>query len=358
VGPGDVLDRRSLNRATLHRQHLLERRPQHATVVVDTIEHVVGMQAQNPLDPYYALWSRVADFDPPSLSALLLAHDAVRASLMRGTIHLVTSRDHQRLQPVFAPVIEASFNSTAWAKSAAVVEREALLAVASRLLDDQALTRSELGTRLAKTWPSVDPMSLAYAATSLLAVVQATPRGVWGQTGTARWRTASSWLNARATVEPPAPPSTIDDLVLRYIGAFGPATKADVRAWSRLTGLGEVVERLRSRLRVWRSKDGAELFDLPDAVHPEPDVPAAPRFLPEYDNVLLGHADRSRFFGEVLPPGFVGNLLVDGTYAGWWKLEGPVRARRLTVTPQIDLPRRERAAVDEEADRLLAFAGG
>jgi hypothetical protein len=194
---------------------------------------------------------------------------------------------------------------------------------------------------------------MAQAATYLLPVVQTTPRGVWGSSGAAKWADAGSWLG-RSLLDQ----GSVDALVVRYLRAFGPASISDVRVWSRVTGLREVLDRLRPELRVWRSEDGMELFDLPDAEHPDPDVPAAPRFLPEYDNVLLGHADRSRFFDAAVPSGWVGNLLVDGFYIGHWKIVETKKVRDLVVTPQVKLSRTDRAEVEEEGTSLLSFVEG
>ena len=116
--------------------------------------------------------------------------------------------------------------------------------------------------------------------------------------------------------------------MLRYLAAFGPASVADVTTWCRLTGLREVVERLRPRLVTFRDERGRELFDLPDAPRPDPTTPAPVRFLPEYDNVLLSHDDRSRFVRpedrEALAHAWTighGSVLADGFVSAVWRLE-------------------------------------
>jgi hypothetical protein len=155
-----------------------------------------------------------------------------------------------------------------------------------------------------------------------------------------------------------------DEVILRYLHAFGPSTTADVRAWSGLAGLRPVMERLRPRLRTFRDERGRELFDVPDGLLPDPDTPAPPRFLPEYDNVLFSHADRSRVMpaGHAVPlaPGNGGNMgtvLVDGFYRATWRITRSNGKATLLIQPLGRISKQERADVAEEGTRLLAFAG-
>ena len=352
----DVLSARALGRATLARQHLLARTD---APVLDVVAHLVGVQAQVPLDPYTALWSRIDGFRPQALADRLVARDVVRIVVMRGTIHLVTAEDCLLLRPLTQPVLDAELRRHRDAAPALEgVDLAPVLAYAAATLAEQPLSGTELRAVLAERFPGRDPAALALACRCRLALVQVPPRGVWGATSQVRLATAESWLGRPLARRP-----SLDDVVLRYVAAFGPATVADVTTWCRLTGLREVVERLRPRLRAFRGEDGRELFDLPDAPRPDPDTPAPVRFLPEYDNVLLSHAERSRVFLERRRPALGrswrighGSVLHDGVVCGVWRLEraraGPVT---LAVTLAERLPRRATASIRAEGRRLLRF---
>jgi hypothetical protein len=351
-----VLDRRALNRATLARQLLLERARMPAA---EALEHLVGMQAQAPHAPYVGLWTRLEGFRPDELTGLLASRRAVRTPLMRATLHLVSDRDCLALRPVVQTVLERSFAGAPFDISG--VETNALVDAGAALLAEHPRTRVELGAALAQRWPDADPASLAYAITYLVPAIQVPPRGLWGMSGPARWTTAEAWLaHATPAARAPAPGTSPDEVVMRYLGAFGPATIRDVQTWSGLTRLAEVVERLRPRLRIFRDEHGHELFDLPEAPRPDPDIPAPPRFLPEYDNLLLSHADRTRFISTgdrvPLPPGIgarSGTLLLDGVLRATWKVTRHRRNAVLQVDPLASLERRE--AILEEGERLLRF---
>ena len=345
----DVLSLRALNRATLARQLLLERSE---LPVLHAVAHLVGLQAQEPPDPYLGLWSRLADFRPEELSALLLDRRVVRIAVMRSTLHLVTADDCVVLRPLMQPVLDAELaRHREYAPSLVAVDLDAVLAFGREFLAEPRTGR-ELRAALAERFPAHHPAALAYACRNHLGVVHVPPRGVWGQTGGVVTTTAEAWLG-----QPLASSPSLDDVVVRYFGAFGPATVADVAAWSRLTGLREVVERLRPQLRTFRDERGRELFDLPDAPRPRPDVPAPVRFLPEYDNLLLSHADRSRFAapGQRVLLGRVtgrvnGTVLVDGTVSAVWQLE----PGRLVVS-HVPMPKRAAASVAAEGRRVLRF---
>ncbi|HEY9376652.1 MAG TPA: winged helix DNA-binding domain-containing protein [Jiangellaceae bacterium] len=312
----DVLSNRALNRATLARQLLLQRA---AMNPVDAVTHLVGLQAQNPLDPYLALWSRLADFDPEALGRLIEKRELVRIVVMRSTIHLVTADDAVFLRPVMQPVIDAEMTRhSEYAPQLRGVDMAPVLELAHPLLSETPMPQHKLRAVLAEKFPQLPTAAITYACRNYLPLVQIPPRGVWGKKLQVTSTPLDSWLGRSLRTD-----ATIDQAVLRYLAAFGPALVADAAAWSRLTGFREVFDRLRSRLRVFVDVKGRELFDLPDAPRPDPDVVAPVRFLPEYDNVLLSHADRSRFGADAqlfmsALGAFKGSVLVDGEVRAIW----------------------------------------
>jgi hypothetical protein len=349
-----VLSTRTLNRTLLERQLLLERRE---ATAVDTIEHLVGMQAQEPLDPYLGLWTRIEAFDPGELAALVTDRAMVRGPLMRVTLHMVTARDYLRLRPALQPLMESRFRSSPFARELDGIDLGAVAAAGRELMEAQPRTRAELSRLLAEGWPDRDPLSLAYVITHIVPVVQVPPRGVWGKRGQATWTAAESWLGESLASEP-----DLASMLLRYLAAFGPASVMDFQNWSGLSRIREVIEPMRSRLRTFRDPNGTELFDLPDAPLADPDIPAPVRFLPHYDNVLLGHADRTRIVPDEprapLFPGYTGNLgslLVDGLFRGRWKTDRANGRTTLVVEVTKRLSKRHTAAVTSEGRRLLAF---
>jgi hypothetical protein len=344
-----VLTKRALNRALLERQLLLRRR---RIPALEAVERLVALQSQVPRDPYVALWSRVGPFRAETLSDALEERRAVRMTLLRGTLHLVTARDALGLRALVQPGIEGViYGSSPLRKAVDSVDMDELLAALRAWLEERPRKRSELVKEIAARWPDADADSLGYAMYAL-PTVQVTPRGLWRRSGGSAFTTMQAWLGAS-----PDPAAETETLVLRYLAAFGPATPADAQYWSGVVGLGEVFERLRPRLRTVRDEEGRELFDVRTPL-PDPDVPAPVRFLPEYDNVTIGHKDRTRIVPNGIPRftevGW-GSVLADGMVAARWRLVQSKAASTLRVESFGRLTREERAETREEAARLAVF---
>ncbi|MEU9347641.1 winged helix DNA-binding domain-containing protein [Streptomyces sp. NPDC048278] len=358
---GPVLGTRALNRATLDRQLLLRRSPRSAK---DAVAHLVGLQAQNVKPPYYALAARLDGFVPEQLSGLMADREVVRIVTLRSTIHTHTAADALTLRPLVQPARTREL--TAFRKGLAGVELDRLAALARELVEAEPRTMAGLREALRAEWPDADPHSLAVAARCTLPLVQVTPRGLWGRSGQVALTTAEHWLGRRPAEPAPTPDAVptpeaaaaTDSAVLRYLAAFGPASVRDMQTWAGLTRLRAAFERLRPRLLTFRDETGTELFDLPDAPRPDPGTPAPPRFLPEFDNLLLSHADRTRVVpAEYRGRAWQGNqahrtLLVDGFLAGVWKLaEGALVVETFGAAGG---KAAERAAIAEEGERMLA----
>jgi hypothetical protein len=354
---GEPITNGALNRALLDRQLLLRRADLSASA---TIEHLLGLQAQEPMPPYYGLWSRLDAFDPTELGRMIAEREVVRMTLMRGTVHLVTVRDALLLRPLVQPMIERVHNGT-FGRRMAGADPAQLASAVRQLLVDEQLTARELGRRLVERGIGEDVEAMGAAVRAYVPLVQVPPRGVWGAGGQAKYAPLEYW-----TGREPEPAPSIEDVVLRYLGSYGPASVMDMQRWSGLTKLKEVFERLRPQLVTFRNEDGKELFDLPDAPRPDPETPAPVRFLGEYDNVLLGHADRRRIipadfpWQAMLAPGrFVSNLLVDGVLRGTWWIEREGKGKKratLAIRPFRRLSRGEREEVAAEAQRMIDFA--
>jgi hypothetical protein len=351
---GEVLSQRALNRALLERQMLLRR----AAISVDeALERLVGMQAQASNPPYLGLWTRLEGFRLEDLAQRIRDRRAVRIALMRSTIFLVTARDCLALRPVLAAELER-WGMSVFGKQAAGMDLGELAAAGRALVEEAPRTFQELGPLLAERWPDADRPALGNLVRNLVPLVQVPPRGVWGEGGPAAHTTAEAWLGRPLDAE-----TAPDEMVMRYFAAFGPASVRDAQHWCGLKRLGEVVDRLRPRLRAFRGESGAELFDLPDAPRPDADTPAPARFLPEFDNVLLSHAERTRIISEpdrkrvFTVNGIIrATILVDGFVRGMWKIEREGGTAALVIHPFEKLAPADRAALEEEGGRLVRFA--
>jgi len=348
------LDAAALNRATLARQLLLERSPM---APFEAIGHLVGLQAQTATSWYLTLWSRLRDFDPVATGRLLEDRRIVRSWFMRATIHAVTDADAPDLRAFTQATIERAIRGK-WGEALSAIDLRELESKV-RAFVATPRTPGELVAHLAAHWPDApDALTMTNAIKAIVPLVQVPPRGVWGRSGMVRFAALDAWLGR------PVPPA-VDPvpIVRRYLAAYGPASVADAQTWSGITRLSEAFERLRPELVTFHDPSGRELFDLPDAPRPDPETPAPPRFLADYDNLLLSHADRSRFVGAGSREALTyrtgpipGALLVDGRMVGAWHIRGDARQATVVIQLAAALAPDDEAAVREEADAMLEFS--
>lgn len=338
-----VLSDRELNRALLARQLLLRRERMTA---LEVIEHLAGMQAQAPLAPYVALWSRLEAFDHAELADLITERQALRANLMRGTIHLVSARDALGLRPHTQLKLDRELQSGPFAARLRGLDFDEVAEAGRKILDDTPQGTADAGRQLQERWPDREHTVLGSALRNKLALVQLPPRGLWHKSGRAVCTTVENWLGKSQQAMDKR------ELVLRYLRAFGPATVRDAQQWSGLTRLAETFEALRPELVTFTGEAGKDLFDLPDAPRPDAETSLPVRLLPEFDNILLAHADRRRVIADDRLGVVIGGrptVLVDGYVVATWAI---TKDRAVTVDYIDNLPKSRQKAVAEECDRL------
>jgi hypothetical protein len=349
-----MLTATQLNRATLARQLLLEREQ---VGVVEAVQRLAGMQAQEPKHPYLGLWTRVAGFEVEQLRAALLEREVVRATLMRSTLHLMTAADYAALRMSLQPPMSVA--KRALGARSAGLDPDAVLPAARRLLAGRPLPFDEIRARLQEQFPDVNDRALGYAVRTLLPLVMVpSAEGRWGFPRVADFALAEEWLGAEVAAD-----GAPEALVTRYLAAFGPASAADVQCWSGASGMKAVLQGMRDDLEVFAGGRGRELFDLPGAPRPDPDTPVPPRFLPEFDNLVLAHDDRSRLIADEHRPLVTtknlrvrATFLVDGIVAGTWTIEARRKVATLRLAPFARLSKRTAKALAEEGEQLVRFA--
>ena len=346
-----MLTRAELNRATLARQMLLARE---RVGVVETVERLAGMQAQEPKHPFVGLWTRVEGFEEEALRRALHEREVVRATLMRSTLHLMSAGDYVALRTALAPPLSVALRVLG--ARAEGLDLERVLPAARELLADRPQTFDDIRSALQERFPAVNDRALGYAVRTLLPLVMVPGEGRWGYPRIASFALAEEMLGR--PIAAPAP----EALVRRYLGAFGPASVADVQAWSGVGSMKGVLDAMRGELAVFADERGRELFDLPDAPRPGADAPAPVRLLPEFDNLVLAHDDRTRVIADEHRPRVTtknlrvrATFLVDGFVAGTWTIEVKRRVATLCLEPFGALGTRAAAALRDEGERLVRF---
>jgi hypothetical protein len=346
-----TLDTRALNRATLARQLLLERA---ALPVHDAVAHLGGLQAQEPQEPFTGLWSRLHGFTPDALDDLLTGRQVVRTHLMRRTVHLLAAADVLAWRTRFDAMLRQRVLGTYRRELEDVDLGELAAAGREVLADGEPRSMGDLARAVADRWPGAGPRPLGeMLVAALIPMVQLPPRGLWRTKAGVRNLPLPAWLGRDGDPLDPAD-GVGQALVRRYLAAYGPAATADLRAWSGLAGLPAAVKKVREELVAFRDERGRELLDLPDAPRPDPGTPAPVRFLPAFDNAILGYDDRTRIIDDAHRGLSVAGervVLVDGRVSATWTTDGDA----VVVRPLRRLTAKERREVEAEGSQLAAF---
>ena len=338
------MNRRELNRATLARQGLLARERWSA---VDAVERLLGMQAQDAKPPFIGLWARIDGFGAEDLRAALRKRKIVRATLMRATLHLMSAGDYATFRPALQPALDASMTSILKARGQGIVPAD-VVAAGRKLLEAGPLTFNEIRDALKLEFPGVDHRALGYVVRTGIPLAMVPSDDAWGFARDSRFELAKAGHK-----------DATDELVRRYLAAYGPATPADMQTWSGLKNLKAVFEGLGDELELV----GDKLYDLPGAPRPGGDVDALARLLPPFDQLLLAHADRARIIDDEHRPRVITkNLRIpatftwDGFVAGLWTIDAKKRKTTLTLEPFAKLTKKAQKEIAAEAEELLRFA--
>jgi hypothetical protein len=347
-----ILKLRELNRATLARQTLLERESLSAPAAV---ERLVGLQAQLASAPYVGLWTRLQDFRREDLAQEIENRKVVKATMMRATLHLCTAEDYLRFRTALKPLLIGASGAIAKRRDADF-DLEKVLKAARKFIGEKPRTFAEISDMLTKLMPDHDVGAMRYSVRTHIPLVQVPINTGWSYSNKPEFTLAESWIGQSVS-----PKDNLRELVFRYLAAFGPASVTDAQTWMGMK-LKETFEKLRSELQTYRGEGRTELFDLPDAQLPAGDVPAPVRFLPEYDNLLLSHSNRSRVIADeyrskVYLPGLrvAATILLDGFVRGAWKIENTKTAATLLIEAFDKLTKKDRDALTEEGERLVRF---
>ncbi|MEL6269256.1 MAG: winged helix DNA-binding domain-containing protein [Chloroflexota bacterium] len=346
-----ILTRRELNRTLLSRQMLLKRE---AITPLDAIERLVGLQSQIPNPPYIGLWARLEQFERDDLTSLMEQKQVVRAAMMRSTLHLVTAEQHAWLRPTLQPALERALRSF-FGKKAKGLNIDALVTAAKPFLEEEPRSTGDIRKLLATVAPGKDGDAMAYTVRTHLPQVQVPPGGTWGTGTAATYTTASSYLG-------PGGDPDLKRMFFAYLRAFGPASIMDFQFWTGMVKLKNDIEPFCDKLVTVKDENGKELFDLPDMPILPGDTPAPVRLVPEYDNMVIAHKDRTRVLPEehykkiFLSAARVrATVLVDGFVAGRWRTERNKQAATLVIEPFVAYSAAEKTALTEEGERLLSF---
>jgi len=348
-----VLSTRTLTRTLWLRQQLVPGQRSVAEVV-PMVAHLLGLQAQDNLPPYLSLAARIDDFEPADLSDRLEDRSLVRFFSMRGTVHVLTADDALQLRAWVQPALDRVSATNQTSRPAKHLTTEQLDAAVRPFLGDGAKPHTEIGQALAAAFPDIPEVALRHVSRERLPLLQVPPRGLWKRSGGVVYAYADRYLG-RPFAEP-----DVEELVLRYLAAYGPATAADMTKWSLVSRLGPVFTAMAKagRLSTCTDDKGRTLYDVPGAPVADEDLDLPTLMLGVYDNLFLSHADRDRIAPDDARKAWMGanggvgsTLFVDGLLSGTWRYDGDT----FQVEPCRTLTRAELRNVAQEQERVAAL---
>jgi hypothetical protein len=347
-----VLTTRALNRAALARQMLLERSDRS---IVDAVEFLGGLQAQQSNDPYIGLWSRLNGFTQEQLTQLIVDKTLLRATTMRGTLHLHSAADMVGFRALVQGFLHGQWKG-GFTKRFGDNDKQKVLKAAIKLIDKQPMTAGALQKLLKDKFPTAEPLSMTTLLQSHETLIQIPPTRLWGNGGAPLLQRIEKYLP-----DAPMPTLTRVALVRRYLAAYGPASVNDMQIWCRLTKLSAEFRAIEKELVVFEDESGRTLYDLPDAPRPDEDTHAPVRFLPLYDNSYLGYDDRRRMLSPATADwinmfqNFKPSVLVDGTINAGWTVETNKGAAVLGVECYRKMTKAERKDLETEGHAFAKF---
>lgn len=348
-----VLTLRELNRATLARQFLLERTD---CTPLEVIRWLVALQGQVSNAPYIGLWTRLQAFQRADLAGLLENKQVLRASSLRGTLHIIAADDYLLFHPLLQPALTR--NLRLFAQRTEGFDLDHFIAEMQAYIREQPRMAVELRAKMEELYTGMGKQHVVDSVRMHMALIQMLPAGTWGFTGKPVHMEASRWLERPLSNAG----STLTQLVWRYLAAFGPASVKDMQQWSGITGIRQAIETLRPELFTFRDELGRELLDLPDAPRPSADIPVPVRFLPEFENMLFSYEERGRIVDRAYFPAiFTQNgqncatFLVDGFVAGSWKIERGPTSATLVIYLFNPLTSDIQAELQAEGERLMRW---
>lgn len=348
-----TLSLRELNRTLLHRQFLLERQ---TTPVLSAVERLIGLQSQVPNPPYIGLWSRLVDFERAALTQSMEARQVVRVPSFRSTLHLMSAADYQRMQPVFLPALVKGMRSF-HGRNLEGLDLPALVEKSKPHLSEAPRTMGEIKNFLLQYEPDRFGEALNYAVRTFLPLVQVPPGGTWGSGTMAKYALAEQWLGGMGQ------PMTPVEMFKRYLANAGPASVMDFQTWAGLTNMSKELAPYRDAFTVYQTDGKREVWDIPNGEIISGDVFAPIRFVPEYDNILISHQDRTRILAEadkskvfLTAARVLGTVLLDGFVGAIWRIEKPTKkSLTITIEPFATLSVADRAGILDEGERLARW---